>query len=126
MSQDNKIFRYSIRWIVALIFVAILFWIVAGVIFITRGFTLMTLGSIVVAVIGVLGLIDALISHVALTENSIEIFSNFRKRIIPRSSITSVSSEKGCPTSLKLNDEKWVKLPTCSPHPNTLRAWLKL
>jgi hypothetical protein len=89
--------------------------------------TLLSLGGFGLALLALLGALDAFTTRVPLSEESIEIVANFRTRGFQRAAFSSVSWAKGCPISLHLVDGGKVELPGGLHGPemqNTLRAWL--
>jgi Bacterial PH domain len=88
------------------------------------GLTWLSAASIGLALFFVAGVGDGYTSRVTLTEEAIEIRSNFRRRTFPREAFTGVHWAKGCPVTLSLVAGGKVELPHCGS-PNTLRAWLK-
>ena len=79
-------------------------------------------------VFGLLWLADVFFTRIELHSDRIKIVSDFKTRTIPRAEVAGVTWEKGCGTSLKLCDDKWVKLPGVSGNAqglaNTIRAWI--
>ena len=87
-------------------------------VWVTLGF-----GGLVVAF--ALGLADCLTSRVRLTADSLEVRSNFKRKVLLASEVVRVVAEKGAPVALQLRRGGWFHLPSLGtgPHPNTLRAW---
>lgn len=73
------------------------------------------------------GLAESMTARVVLDPEHLEIVSNFRRTVIPRSELVRAVAEKGVPLALERTSGDWVKLPGTvrGPHINTVRAWLK-
>jgi len=82
-------------------------------------------------ILGAFWLADVFLTRIVLASDSLRVvsISDFQSRTIPRTEIESVTWEKGCGASIKLNNGKWVHLPSVGRNAqgltNTLRAWLK-
>ncbi len=88
------------------------------------GLTWLSAASIGLVLFSIAGVGDAYTSRVTLTEEAIEIRSNFTLRSFPRKAFTEVHWAKGCRVTLLLAAGGKVELPYCGS-PNTVRAWLK-
>lgn len=80
------------------------------------------------AVMFVLGLVDAVSSSVRLDPDVLQMRNNFRHRMLKREQLVEVSWAKGCPVSVKDRSGKWTHLPPLgdsSAMANGIRAWLK-
>jgi hypothetical protein len=79
-------------------------------------------------VLGLLAIVETLMTRVELHDGHIATASLFARRTYPRSEITSVTWAKGSPVSLQLTGTKWVHLPNTghsSPKvAGAIRAWL--
>lgn len=78
----------------------------------------------------VAGLFELAGRRVTVDTDRLTLVSNFRRRVIPRSAIESVSWAAGASAALKLVDGRWVPLPEVGPPTNqglanSVRAWLK-
>ncbi len=89
-----------------------------------HGLTWVSVAGIGFALFSIAGVGDAYTSRVTLTEEAIEIRSNFKLRSFPRAAFTAVHWAKGCRVTLLLAAGGKVELPYCGS-PNTMRAWLK-
>ena len=79
-------------------------------------------------VMGVLGIVETLVSRVELHDDHILTVALFVRRTYPRSHVTSVSWAKGSPVSIQLEGTNWVHLPNTG-HASTkitgaIRAWM--
>jgi hypothetical protein len=63
------------------------------------------------AVLSVLAVLDVLTTRVVLTETSLSVRRNFRRRSYPRDAISKASWEGGAPVSVLVESEGWVHLP---------------
>ncbi len=88
------------------------------------GLTWLSAAGIGLALFGIAGVGDVYTSRVTLTEEAMEIRSNFMLRSFPREAFTEIYWAKGCPVTLSLAAGGKVELPHCDS-PNTVRAWLK-
>jgi hypothetical protein len=78
--------------------------------------------------LGLLGLIEILISRVELRDNEIFVRWLFSTKRYPRERVTSVSWAQGCPVSIQLEGNQWVPLPETSHGSpkvaGAVRAWI--
>jgi hypothetical protein len=127
MADERREFR-MVRWLHLLTASGVVF---AGygafTLFRSEGPTLLCLVSAGLAILFVLGLAEGFAARVVLAPDPIEIVSNFRRTVIPRSELTKVTWAKGMPVILERTSGDFVRLPIglSGPHPNTLRAWIR-
>lgn len=123
--MGNRVFR-SPRWYVAFVAAAALLF-AAGTwyTYATRGLHLLTLGSLGLTVVGVVGIIEVVVDRVVLTDDALHVVRIWSRRSYAKSEITNVTQLKGTAVTLKLTDGRWAELPTVAVHPNTIRAWLR-
>ena len=77
-------------------------------------------------VLGVVGLVDWLVTRVDLLDDAIVVRTLWSRRSYPRSEIESVYEAKGVPSALVLTGKRTVKMPEIGPSfGNSVRAWLK-
>jgi hypothetical protein len=78
--------------------------------------------------LGVLGIVETLVTRVELHDDHITAVDLFRRRVYPRSDISSVTWAKGSPVSIQLKGSTWVNLPStghASPKVvGAIRAWM--
>jgi hypothetical protein len=78
--------------------------------------------------LGVLGIVETLVSRVELHDDHITAVALFRRRIYARGDVTSVTWSKGAPVSIQLNGSTWVHLPNTGHSSarvvGAIRAWL--
>ena len=99
-NPSRKEFR-SPRWLAAIPLAAAVFCCVFAVeLYLRQGLTLSCFGASCFVLLLLVGSLELFLSRVTLTDQSLEIFSNFRLRAYPRGSFTSVSWAKSCPISL--------------------------
>lgn len=121
----SRVFK-SPRWYVALVSVAaLLFATGAWYTYSSRGLHLWTLGTVAMAIVGIVAVIEVIVDRVVLTDNALHVIRIWSRRRYDRSQIVSVTQMKGTPVSLKLTDGSWAHLPSVAVHPNTIRAWLR-
>ena len=78
------------------------------------------------AVLGVVGLVDWLVTRVELLDDEIVVRTLWSRRSYPRAEIESVYEAKGVPSALVLTGDRIVKMPDIGPSfGNSVRAWLK-
>jgi hypothetical protein len=104
---------------------AVLFTIGAWYTYSSRGLHLWTLGTVALAIIGIVAVIEVVVDRVVLTDNALHVIRIWSRRRYDKSQILSVTQMKGTPVSLKLADGSWAHLPSVAVHPNTIRAWLR-
>jgi hypothetical protein len=67
--------------------------------------------------------------RLVLSPAGVSLVSNFRRRVVPRADIESVTWEKGSGVSLKLMNGRWVALPEVGGGnqalTNSIRAWIR-
>lgn len=77
----------------------------------------------------VLAAVELKVQRVTVDPDKLTYVRYFRRRVIPRPEIDSVTWAKGSGVSLKLVDGRWVRLPEVGPSSqglvNGVRAWLK-
>ena len=83
-----------------------------------------------ISVFTAVAVLDAFTAYIRVTDNSIEIRSNFRRRSYTRDSFEDANWSWGGPVSLKRRDGTWMHLPgsltgNSQGTTNTLRAWLR-
>jgi hypothetical protein len=123
--QGNRVFR-SPRWYVAFVAVAaLLFASGTWYTYSTRGLHWMTVASIAMTIVGVLGVIEVVVDRVVITDDALHVIRIWSRRRYPRTEIVSVTQLKGTSVNLKLADGSWAQLPSVAVHPNTIRAWLR-
>lgn len=122
---ESRTFR-SPRWYVAVVGVAaLLFAIGAWYTYSSRGLHLWTLGTLTMAIVGIVAVIEVVVDRVVLTDSALHVIRIWSRRRYDKSQIVSVTQMKGTPVSLKLADGSWAHLPSVAVHPNTIRAWLR-
>ena len=93
--KGRRLFRSSPAYVVIVTVAALLFVSGGWFWYSTRGWTLMTLAFAVMSVIGVLGVIEAIVDRVILTDDALRIIRIWSRRTYPKSQIAGVTSEKG-------------------------------
>jgi hypothetical protein len=93
------------------------------------GWTLTSIGFGVLSAVGVIGILELLLSRIVLQEDSLETYGLLSRRRYSASQIRSVKWEGGSGVALELSQGGWAKLPELGYNSqslaNTLRAWLK-
>jgi len=127
MSEERQEFRTPV-WLTGVLSVAmgtsVIFAVLLGDL---EGFRYESIALWCIAVFFAIGTLDSRTTKVVLDIDTLEIISNFRRKVIPRSELVRVVSEKGTPIALERKAGGWVKLPgtVSGLHPNKIRAWLK-
>ena len=84
--------------------------------------------GVALALFGIGGFIDTLVSRIILDEESIRIISIARRRSYPRTEFESAKVDGGA-VVLKRRDGGWLKLPSTGANAlsvrNTIDAWIK-
>lgn len=89
------------------------------------GWTLWLL--VALALLFLVGALDALTTRLRLYNDRLEMRKNFKTTVVRRADLKRVVAERGAPIALEFEAGGWLRLPeTISGlHGNTLRAWLK-
>jgi hypothetical protein len=123
----RDVFRTTRTLRVLTVIVTLMF--AAGLVFaFVSGRTVMIYAFLGLTVMGVLGIVETLVSRVELHDDHILTVALFVRRTHPRSQVTSVSWAKGSPVSIQLNGTTWANLPNTG-HASTkitgaIRAWM--
>jgi hypothetical protein len=95
----------------------------------SEGLTLLTAGLMALAVLGMLGIVEAATTRIVLTDEDVETGSVWSRRRYRAADVASVAWEGGAGVALKLTSGGWAKLPEMGYNSlglaNTLRAWVK-
>ncbi len=74
------------------------------------------------------GCVESRIAFLRLESESLELFSNFRRKRLAKHAIQSINWAKGSGASLKLASGRWLELPSfgvsAQSLANSVRAWL--
>lgn len=128
MSDFPKVF-HSPRWVtVFLILVTCGALAVASFEFLQHGLTLTVGGLTGFIILGAVGFLDFLFTRVELHEDRIVIVTNFRKRILQREEVNSVTWAAGSGVTIMLAGGQSLQLPdvgNSQSRANSIRAWLK-
>jgi len=86
-----------------------------------------TIGCWLIFAVGLLGIVDAALSFVELGDSELRMRKNFRKSVVARSDIKSISVAKGCPISIHLANGSRVEIPDLGGQglDNSLRSWIR-
>lgn len=81
------------------------------------------------SIICIAGVIESFSMFIALDDDQIRFRGSFRKTVIPKSDIESVTWEAGCGVSLRLKNGRWESVPDLGINSqglvNSVRSWLK-
>ncbi len=123
-----RVFRTA-RWYRIFSAIALVLMCAAGLYpFFAGGTPLYRAGGAFLAVFGVVGFIDTLISRIVLDEHEIRLISLVRARRYPRADFESAKVDGGT-VCLKRRDGGWLVLPDTGRNTlavrNTIHAWIK-
>ncbi len=124
----TKEFR-SPRWMrTATLAAASLFVLTAMAIWRAQGLSLMSVIAVWLAVFAVVAVVASWLDRITLSDESLVVVSNLRRRVFARDSIVGVSWAKGCPVSIQFADGHWQELPPVGAGNQsvgmTLRWWI--
>jgi hypothetical protein len=91
-----------------------------------RGWNWVSATLACMTVLSVGGIVETLVFRVRLTDDALLVTDLRGRRSYPVADIVGVGEGKGVPTSIRLADGRWVKLPPVGNSlGNSIRAWLK-
>lgn len=91
-----------------------------------RGWTWVSIGLACGTIFSLVGIVEALVFRVRLTDDALLTTNLWGQKRYPRSDITRVEETKGAPAAILLTSGRWVKLPPVGNNlGNSIRAWLK-
>ena len=127
MYKGRRVFRLGPGWIAFFAALTALFALGAYATYQERGWTWVSVGLALSAVILGLGsIIETLVLRIELTEEALLVRDLRGRRSYARAEIERVTQEKGVPPAIQLRDGRWIKLPSVANNlPNSVRAWLK-
>jgi hypothetical protein len=129
MQTPGHSFRTPVWLRVLCVFAAIAFSLASYYLYTTEGWSWLTIGCGVLAVVAVAGAFDAFMTRVELYPERMVVVANLRRREYSRSAFTGVSWAKGVPVTLQLRSGAVLKLPEVGRSTqgvcNSIRAWLK-
>lgn len=122
-------FRTPVWLRILCVFAAIAFPLGSYHLYITEGWSWLTIGGGVLAVAAVAGAFDAFLTRVDLYPERMVVVANLRRREYSRSAFTGVSWAKGVSVTLQLRSGSVLRLPEVGRSTqgvcNSIRAWLK-
>ena len=127
-NEVPRVFRMA-GWFKIVSAIATLLFLAAGGYYLLRGpSTLYRAGGAVLALFGVAGFFDTLISRIVLDDDEIRLISLVRTRRYPRSDFESAKVDGGA-VVLKRRGGGWLVLPATGQNSmsvrNTVHAWIK-
>jgi hypothetical protein len=127
-TEPARVFRTA-TWYRVFSAIAMVAMVAAGAFYITNGTALWQRGGgVLLALFGIAGFIDILVSRIVLTHDEIQVISLVRKRTCPRSDLESAKVDGGA-VCLKKRDGGWLVLPDTGANAlsvrNTIQAWIK-
>ena len=127
-SKQAMVFRTP-QWLRAFVGVAFVLLFGGFVLAAVRdGPTYSTAGLGLFAVLFAAGFADAMTTRVEIGGDALVVVTNFRRRVVPRAEIISVTWEGGSGVALKLASGAHIGLPdvgNSQSRTNSIRAWLK-
>jgi hypothetical protein len=127
-SETPVIFR-SPTWLLWFLSIASLtIGLGAGLLYLSGGASVYSIGLIGLSLLTIAGLADALTTRVELNDLGLTQVATFRRRFIPRGQIDSVTWEAGTGVAIRLTNGEWVRLPdigNSQARASSIRAWLK-
>ena len=125
-SADDLLVLRPPRWIfVTAVLSAIVFGIVAIVLWTMQPWTLMSWCAVVLAIIGVAGVVSTVIQRVTLTAERLELRTLGRSVGYPRANIERVVQERGSAPAIQLSGGTWVRLFELDARSiRRIRAWI--
>lgn len=127
VSVDRREFRTA-RWVLLVAGASFAGCLVGALLLLrSSGVNATALGLAGLAALFAAGLAEGLVARAVLAPDHLEIFSNFRRTVVPRSDLVRAVAEKGAPIALERASGGWIRLPgtLAGPHINTVRAWLE-
>jgi hypothetical protein len=123
----RRVFRASRSVLGAVAVSEILFLAGAWYEYRSRGLRLLTWCFIGLAILGLLGLLDALTRRIVLEADVLSVKGLWGNRRYPKQDIVGVEEAKGVAPALRLRNGQWAKLPgeVGGSIGNSVRAWLK-
>ena len=127
MYKGRRVFRLGPGWIVFFAVLTALFVAGAYTTYQERGWTWVSVGLAVFAVVlGVGSMVETLVMRIELTDEAMLVMDLRGRKRFAREDIERITQEKGGPPAIRLRDGRWVKLPPVAKSlPNSVRAWLK-
>jgi hypothetical protein len=124
--QGRRDFRPGRAFTIGVVLSAALFATGAVMTYRDRGWHWVSIGLMCATAVGLGGIIEAFVLRVRLTEEALLVTDLRGRKQYLSTEIAGVSEEKGAPTSIRLVDGRWVRLPSVgSSMGNSIRAWLK-
>ena len=125
--MTNKAFRYP-YWVFFLAALSTAAFLCGAILIgVSQGATWLSFLLGALALMSALGATDARLSQIRLTDEALEIFSNFRMRRHTRPEITEVAWSAGCPVSVRVGGA-WIHLPPLADSrviASCIREWIK-
>lgn len=104
----------------------VIFAAVATVLVQTRGWSWVTIASVLMVIVGVAGIIERFVVRIQLTDDALIATDLRGTRRYEKAAIERIEEAKGGPPAIRLKDGKWAELPSVeSSLGNSVRAWLK-
>jgi hypothetical protein len=129
MQTASHRFRTPVWLRILCVFAAIAFSLGLYHLYITEGWSWLTIGSGVLAVVAVAGVFDAFLTRVELYPERMVVVANLRRREYSRSEISGVSWAKGVPVTIQLRSGSVERLPEVGSSTQgvceSIRAWLR-
>lgn len=124
--RGRRDFRSGSGGIIVIVLATLIFAAGAVMTYRMQGWTWVSIGLACGTVFSMLGIVEALLFRVRLTDDALLITDLRGRRTYPKSEITRVEDLKGAPAAILLASGRWVKLPPVgSDMGNSIRAWLK-
>jgi hypothetical protein len=96
----------------------------------SEGLSIAVVACSIFSVVCGLATVDALTSRVELSDETLVVVTNLRKRVYPKSAFRAVAWAESAPPSLQFWGGEWLQLPRIMPNgmgpANSIKAWLKV
>jgi hypothetical protein len=126
MYNGRREFRLGAGFVILYVFITALFATGALVTWRDRGWTWVSVGLIVMAVLSVGAIVETFVLRIRLTDDALVVRDLRGSRAYAKQDIAGIAEAKGTPPSLRLRDGSWVRLPSVAGSlGNSVRAWLK-
>ena len=112
--------------VIAMLIITTLFAVVAVVVYRSAGWGWLSIGMVIATLVGLGGILESLVLRIQLTDDALIVTDLRGRKRYDIAAIAGIEEARGVPPALRLNDGRFVKLPSVgSDVGNSIRAWLK-